>query len=106
MIKPVLHRILLKPDNVEDADDIVRSAKAAGIEVRLDKREQAAIETGTVVDIGSTCFQEFGTTPSDQLVNIGSKVIFAKYAGKSVKNGEDKYLMINDEDIIGVFLDE
>lgn len=102
MIKPVLHRVLIKPDLVEDADDVVRSARAAGLEVKLDKREQAAVETGVVVDIGSTCFQEFGTGPFEQGVFIGSKIIFAKYAGKSVKDGDEKFLMINDEDIIGV----
>lgn len=102
MIKPILHRILLKPDNVEEADDIVRSARAAGIEVKLDKREQAAVETGTVVTIGSTCYKEFGTTPEEQGIEVGTKVFFAKYAGKSVKDGEEKFLILNDEDIMGV----
>jgi co-chaperonin GroES (HSP10) len=101
MIKPILHRILVKPDNVEDADDVVRSARAAGLEVKLDKREQAAIETGTVLEIGSTCYKEFGTTPEEQKIGVGTKVFFAKYAGKSVKDGEQKLLLLNDEDIMG-----
>ena len=102
MIKPILHRVLVKPDNIEDADDVVRSARAAGLAVQLDKREQAAIEIGTVVLIGSTCYKEFGTTANEQGVVVGAKVFFAKYAGKSVKDGETKYLMLNDEDVIGV----
>lgn len=102
MIKPILHRVLVKPDNIEDADDVVRSARAAGLAVQLDKREQAAIEVGTVVLIGSTCYKEFGTTADEQGVVVGAKVFFAKYAGKSMKEGEDRYLMINDEDILGV----
>lgn len=102
MIKPILHRILVKPDNIEDADDVIRSARAAGIDVQLDKREQAAIEIGTVVDLGSTCYHEFGTTAHEQGIFIGSRVTFAKYSGKGVKDGEDKYLMMNDEDVIGV----
>jgi len=102
MIKPILHRVLIKPDNVEDADDVIRSARAAGLQVQLDKREQAAIEVGTVVLVGITSYKEFGTTAEEQGVIPGARVFFAKYAGKSVKDGEEKYLMLNDEDIIGV----
>lgn len=104
MIKPILHRLLIKPDNIEDADDVIRSARAAGLEVQMDKREQAAIEVGTVVSIGSTCYREFGTTAEEQGIYVGAKVFFAKYAGKSVKDGEDKFLAMNDEDVIGVLV--
>lgn len=102
MIKPILHRILVKPDNVEDVDDVVRSARQSGLVVQLDKREQAAIELGTVVLVGDTSYKEFGTTAEAQGVVPGAKIFFAKYAGKSVKDGDEKYLMLNDEDVIGV----
>lgn len=102
MIKPILHRILVKPDNVEDADDVIRSARQSGLVVQLDKREQAAVELGSVVLVGDTSYKEFGTTAEAQGVVPGAKVFFAKYAGKSVKDGDEKYLMLNDEDIIGV----
>lgn len=102
MIKPILHRVLVKPDNVEDADDVIRSARQSGLVVQLDKREQAAVELGSVVLVGDTSYKEFGTTAEAQGVVPGAKVFFAKYAGKSVKDGDEKYLMLNDEDIIGV----
>jgi co-chaperonin GroES (HSP10) len=102
MIKPILHRVLVKPDNIEDADDVVRSAKASGLLVQLDKREQAAIEIGTIVLVGDTSYKEFGTTAEAQGVIPGARVFFAKYAGKSVKDGDEKFLMLNDEDVIGV----
>ncbi len=102
MIKPILHRVLVKPDNVEDADDVIRSARQSGLVVQLDKREQAAVELGSVVLVGDTSYKEFGTTAEARGVVPGAKVFFAKYAGKSVKDGDEKYLMLNDEDIIGV----
>ena len=105
-ILPILHRVLIKPDAVEESDELIRRAKAAGIEVQLDKREQAAVEYGTVVALGSTCFSEFGTTPENEGVVVGAKVSFAKYAGKTVKVEDTKYLMLNDEDIIGVITNE
>ena len=85
---------------------LVTSAKDAGIEVQLDKREQAAVEVGTVVLVGSTAYKEFGTIAEDQGVVPGAKVYFAKYSGKTVKIGEDKHLLLNDEDIVGVISDE
>ena len=102
MIKPILHRVLVKPDNVEDVDDVVRSARQSGLVVQLDKREQAAIEVGTVVLVGDTSYREFGTTAVEQGIVPGARVFFAKYSGKSVKDGEEKFLMLNDEDVIGV----
>lgn len=98
MIKPVLHRILIKVDPVE-------TKTASGIIVSLnEKREQAAAEIGTVVDIGSTAFKDYGETPD--LVKIGDRVYFAKYAGKLVKDtNEDEFLLVNDEDICGLLVD-
>ena len=105
-INPVLHRVLVKPEAVEEVDELIKRAKAAGIEVQLDKREQAAVEVGTVVLVGSTAYKEFGTIAEDQGVVPGAKVYFAKYSGKTVKIGEDKHLLLNDEDIVGVISDE
>jgi co-chaperonin GroES (HSP10) len=105
-IKPVLHRVLVKPDAVEEADEAIRRARALGIEVQLDKREQAAVEVGVVILVGSTCYKEFGSTAEEQGVVEGAKVSFAKYAGKTIKDGDTKYVMLNDEDIIGVFAND
>ncbi len=95
MIKPVLHRILIKVDPVE-------TKTASGIIVSLnEKREQAAAEIGTVVDIGSTAFKDYGETPN--LIKVGDRVYFAKYAGKTVKDTDgNEFLICNDEDIVGV----
>lgn len=95
MIKPVLHRILIKVDPVE-------TKTASGIIVSLnEKREQAAAEIGTVVDIGSTAFKDYGESPD--LIKVGDRVYFAKYAGKVVKDIDGNELLIcNDEDIVGV----
>ena len=48
MITPLLHRIILKMDEVE-------TKTASGIVLAInEKREQAAAEVGTVVSIGET----------------------------------------------------
>ena len=36
-------------------------------------------------------------------VAVGEKIIFGKYAGSEVKVGDDTYLIMKEEDILGVF---
>lgn len=102
MILPILHRIIVRQDKLEEKDETFKRAKSAGLIVEFDekKREQAAIDTGTVVKIGSTAFRDFG---ADSPVEIGDYVVFAKHAGKTIVDPEDKdtvYVALNDEDII------
>lgn len=109
MIIPVLHRLVIKQDSLEEKDEMYKRAKAANIEIpHLNEkdREQAAIDTGTVVSIGATAFRDFGAdTPP---VKVGDVVVFAKYAGKTVKDPEDgkKYVLLNDEDVICVTVEK
>lgn len=99
MIIPILHRILVKPDPVE-------TKTAGGIILAVnEKREQAAAECGTVVAIGNTAFKDFGGDPS--LVPIGTRIFYAKYAGKEVKDIDDTiYVALNDEDIVAIIREE
>ncbi len=98
-IKPVLHRVLVKPDKLEEKT-------SSGIIIQYDKREEAAVEKGTVVLVGSTAYREFGTTAEDQEVIPDARVSFAKYAGKVIMDGDTKYVLLNDEDICGVLENE
>lgn len=102
MIIPILHRILVKQDKLEEKDETYRAATRSGIVIpHLDEktREQAAIDTGTIVAIGDTAFKDFGATNP---VAIGDYVVFAKHAGKVLvdPDTEEKFVALNDEDII------
>lgn len=97
MIIPLLHRILIKPDKVENKTE-------SGIILQIDeKREQAAAETGTIISIGPTCFKDYGGSPED--LKVGDKVAFARYAGKTVKDKGEEFLLLNDEDLVGLIKD-
>jgi len=96
MIKPVLHRILVKADPVE-------TKTASGIIVATEteaKRYQAAADKGTVMALGSTVFKDYGENPD--LVVVGDRVYYAKYAGKEVIEDGEKYILVNDEDILAI----
>jgi co-chaperonin GroES (HSP10) len=104
MLKPVLHRILVKPEDISESDEVLRKARAAGLHVELDKREKEAGVIGVVVAIGSTAYREFNTTAEEQGVVVGARVYYAKYAGAKTKDGQNIWL--NDEDILGVITDD
>lgn len=103
-VTPVLHRIFVKPDKVEEVDETIKRAREAGIHIELDKREQKACVVGTVVSIGSTAFVGFDTLPEQQGVVVGAKVLYAKYAGADVPTTD--LIVLNDEDILGVLENE
>ena len=104
-ITPVAHRLVIKPFDITESDDTYRSAKAAGIvlsgEDKL-RREQAAVDRGTVVAVGPTAFRDFGCESS---VAIDDEIVYAKYAGKEVEDPvtKEKFVIINDEDVVAIF---
>ena len=101
MIKILLHHILVKTDDATEADQDLKRAKAAGIILELDKREQAAVEYGTVVKIGPTSFTDLGRDPT--ILKEGDRISFARYSGKSIKDTDGiEYLLLNDSDVLVV----
>lgn len=92
-LEPLGHRVLIDPH--------FESAKTDwGFEMVGDsiERQRSATETGTVLAIGPTAWQNegLGFTP---WCNVGDEVYFAKYAHKVVKDGDKIYFIVNDEDI-------
>lgn len=101
-IVPLMHRILVKQDQLDEKDKDYKRAKESGIVIpKFDEkvREQAAIDTGVVVAVGATAFQDFNAVGA---VEIGDSVVFAKHAGKVIVDPEteDQYVCLNDEDIV------
>lgn len=110
MIKPMLHRVLVKPDTLE-SDPLFSAAKRAGLalpEISGIKMEENRVDTGTVMDIGATAFRAYMAEGnlSEIPVKIGDRVSFAKYAGKVMMDKDVKYVVLNDEDIVAIIGDD
>lgn len=104
VIKPILHRIIVKPDTLEDIDEVWKRARQAGLDLgdfNERKREQAAVDTGTVLSIGPTAFKDFG---ADNPLKEGDRIVYAKYGGKAIDDPQTKikYVALNDEDVIAI----
>ena len=109
MIIPSLHRILVKPDKVEEVDQTMVRARSMGLEIPLTEdtrsRAQAGIDRGTVVAVGATAFKDFGTSSP---ISSGDYIAYARFAGKIIKDPstEEEFVIINDEDLVCVFIQE
>lgn len=94
------HRILIKPEPVEE---VSKGGIVIARPGNRDKLEQQATDRGTVVGVGPMCWKNFDfDKPGWQpWCKPGDKVVFARYAGKSIINPETKeeFFLMNDEDI-------
>ena len=108
MIEPLLHRIIVKQQKLEEADKTYARAKAIGIEIAQhddNRRAQAGVDKGIVVAIGPTAYRDYNT---DVPVKIGDMVAFARYGGKTIVDPEDQeeYVALNDEDLVAILTGE
>lgn len=108
------HRILIKPDPLEELIDIPQALKDNKFEVvkpvDLAKREEAGTETGTVIQVGNTAFRAFdGQDPNwEPWCKAGDRVLFTRYSGKIIEDpvSKEKFMIVNDEDIQAIVTGE
>lgn len=106
MIKTPLHRVTVKPFDVDEWDEGRKRAKALGFalpDAEQFGRAKASVDMGVVVAVGPTAFVALGGSNED--VKPGDTVAFVKASGKFVKDpfDEQEYLVLNDEDIVMIF---
>lgn len=107
-ILPCGHRVLLKVNKYVEQDDVMRRAKALGIQLELDKhtRYDASVDKGVILKVGETAWKDFGSIWAKE----GDTVVFAKNSGKFVEDPSDpdsdsktyQYVLLNDEDVVAV----
>jgi len=91
-IKPLQDRILVQ--RVELGEQ-----KKGGI-IIPDTAKEKPME-GKIISVGGGKYKDDGTRiPLD--VKIGDKVLFGKYAGTEVKLNDVEYLIMREDDILGI----
>lgn len=108
MIVPLLHRIIVKQQKLNEAHKEYQRAEAMGIiipEHEDNKRAQAGVDKGTVVALGPTAYRDFNT---DVPVKVGDVVAFARFSGKTIVDPKDdeEYVALNDEDLVAILTKE
>jgi co-chaperonin GroES (HSP10) len=94
MIIPLLHGVLVKPDNVE-----TKTEGGIILPEEVTNKERKAVEYGTVVRTGPRAFIDYGRSPD--VLSAGDRISFARYAGKEIRDTDDTvYLLVNDIDVL------
>ena len=90
-INPLADRVLVKR--------IEEEVKKGGIIIPDTAKEKP--QKGEVIAVGPGRLDEKGKRVPME-VKKGDKILFAKYAGSEVKFGEDDYIIMREDDILGV----
>jgi len=91
-IEPLGKRVLIRPDELEEVTK-------GGLVLPPSASEDQKPETGTIVKLGSG--KEEGKDITFD-VSVGDRVYFKKYSPDEVQIDEDKYLLIDVEDILAI----
>lgn len=92
-IKPLHDRVLVK--RIDDEEEEVRG----GIVIPDTAKEKP--QEGEVVAVGEGKILDNGTKVK-MSVKAGDRVLFGKYSGSEVKLGDEEFLVMREDDILGV----
>jgi len=100
-IWPVEYKILILPEDIEETDERIKSAKAAGIQLIEQTSEREAMKQvkGRLIAAGGNAFEDW----KGQVPESGDMIWFAKHAGYVVKGDDGKeYRLCNDKDVAAI----
>lgn len=95
-LEPLLDRVLIKRDEKE--------MTYHGL-IHLPENRTEKPQLGTVVSTGGGKMSNNGI-PIEPLLQKGDRVMFGKYSGTDIRLGDAEYVIIREQDIIGVVHDE
>ena len=90
--KPLQDRILIK--RLEE-----KEVKKGGIIIPDTAKEKP--QEGEVIAVGRGKVTDDGKL-QPMSVKVGDKILFGKYSGSEVKLGDEEYLIMREEDVLGV----
>ena len=91
-IRPLHDRVIVRRRDAE-------TTTASGIIIPDSAKEKP--QEGDVIAVGSGIRKEDGTIlPLD--VKAGDRIVFGKYAGTEIKMEGEEYIMMKEDDILGV----
>lgn len=97
-IKPVVSRVIIKVDKVEEKT-------AGGVYLGNVERKQNEQDTGIIISHGIDAFVDWHESETPK---VGDSVVFARYSGGSMNyelNGE-QYRIVNPNDIAGIIMED
>jgi len=94
-LKPLGDRVIIRQDDAE-------TVTASGLVLASTAQEKP--DRGTVIAVGEGRLDNHGNLVVPQ-VKIGDSVIYSKYGGTEIKDGDDEYIILRSDDIYAVVED-
>jgi len=91
-IRPLSDRIVVQPKELE--------SKTAGGIIIPDTADKDKPMRGTIIAIGNGKYIDGKLQPLQ--VKVGEEVLFGKYAGTNFKHDNTEFLIMREEDVLGV----
>ena len=85
-IRPIGERVLVKPVKVEEKTASGIILPGAGEKERPNIAEVIAVGKGKKLED----------------IKVGERVVYSKFSGTEIKDGEEKYIVLNIEDVLAV----
>ena len=108
-VKAVLHRLVVQPIELEVYDEVDAKLKELGFVKAVteeSKYHHTQIDQGFILDIGPTAFLDYVKKHDLSIpVKVGTLVTYARHSGKTIKDGDDEVVVINDDDVIAIHED-
>lgn len=102
-LKPVAHRILVKPDAVEET---TKSGLIYKTEQTVEQERWSQVK-GTLVDMGGQAFTAPFSEAEREMLKPGARIYFRKFEGIVIDGADgEEYRLCTDTDVGGVVLDE
>ena len=92
MLKPLADRIVI---------EVIESEEKTVSGIVLPDTAKEKPQEGKVVAVGLGKVLENGTRVQPE-VAVGNKILFSKYAGTEVKQGDKEYLILRESDILAI----
>lgn len=94
MIRPLSNRVVIRRNAEEDKT-------ASGLLV-LPEQAKEKPARGKVLAVGPGRMTEFSGQPIPMDVKVGDIILFGKYSGTEVEHDNEKLLILNESEIMGV----
>ena len=92
ILKPTQDRVIVKRDEKKNEHN--------GIILPTESIENS--NTGTVIDVGEGKYSVETGILLPMSVKKGDKVVFSKYGGQEIEHEGDKYIILRDDEIMGI----
>lgn len=93
MIKPIYNNVLLKKEKIS-------KQTSSGIIITSKEQDEEFAVVAAISDLDEV---KVNDKVYKMPLKVGDKVLYKKYSGTEVKDGEEEYVLIKAEDILGIF---